>query len=139
MKLTPCFFLMDIFFSAVAYVVFVCWFAYHWISTSHLKFIIHSPICRVVDYHVDGFRFDLTSVLCRGTDGSPLNAPPLIRVNMNLYIYIITGKNATQQFYENYIYFKERCKVVEISPQERNFFLWYLRYIFHIIINVILK
>ncbi|KAI4375086.1 hypothetical protein MLD38_012996 [Melastoma candidum] len=33
----------------------------------------------VVEYHVDGFRFDLASVLCRGTDGSPLNAPPLIR------------------------------------------------------------
>ncbi|XP_059631302.1 isoamylase 3, chloroplastic isoform X2 [Cornus florida] len=33
----------------------------------------------VVEYHVDGFRFDLASVLCRGPDGSPLNAPPLIR------------------------------------------------------------
>ncbi|KAF5955330.1 hypothetical protein HYC85_008186 [Camellia sinensis] len=33
----------------------------------------------VVDYHVDGFRFDLASVLCRGTDGSPLSAPPIIR------------------------------------------------------------
>jgi len=30
---------------------------------------------------VDGFRFDLASVLCRGIDGSPLNAPPIIRVN----------------------------------------------------------
>lgn len=30
---------------------------------------------------MDGFRFDLASVLCRGTDGSPLNAPPLIRVS----------------------------------------------------------
>ena len=37
---------------------------------------------RVVDYHVDGFRFDLASVLCRGTDGSPLDAPPLIRVTL---------------------------------------------------------
>ncbi|XP_076945731.1 isoamylase 3, chloroplastic-like isoform X3 [Bidens hawaiensis] len=33
----------------------------------------------VTEYHVDGFRFDLASVLCRGTDGSPLDAPPLIR------------------------------------------------------------
>ncbi|CAJ1974074.1 unnamed protein product [Sphenostylis stenocarpa] len=33
----------------------------------------------VTEYHVDGFRFDLASALCRGIDGSPLNAPPLIR------------------------------------------------------------
>ncbi|KAH7655549.1 Isoamylase protein [Dioscorea alata] len=33
----------------------------------------------VKEYHVDGFRFDLASVLCRGTDGAPLNAPPLIK------------------------------------------------------------
>ncbi|XP_039145419.1 isoamylase 3, chloroplastic [Dioscorea cayenensis subsp. rotundata] len=33
----------------------------------------------VKEYHVDGFRFDLASVLCRGTDGTPLNAPPLIK------------------------------------------------------------
>ncbi|XP_057973626.1 isoamylase 3, chloroplastic isoform X2 [Malania oleifera] len=33
----------------------------------------------VTEYHVDGFRFDLASVLCRGADGSPLNSPPLIR------------------------------------------------------------
>lgn len=38
-------------------------------------------ICRVVEYHVDGFRFDLASVLCRGTDGTPLDAPPLVRVS----------------------------------------------------------
>uniref|UniRef100_A0A453L111 Glycosyl hydrolase family 13 catalytic domain-containing protein n=4 Tax=Triticinae TaxID=1648030 RepID=A0A453L111_AEGTS len=33
----------------------------------------------VKEYHIDGFRFDLASVLCRGPDGSPLDAPPLIR------------------------------------------------------------
>ncbi|KAF3339348.1 isoamylase 3 [Carex littledalei] len=33
----------------------------------------------VTEYHVDGFRFDLASVLCRDTDGTPLNAPPLIK------------------------------------------------------------
>ncbi|WCJ24786.1 Glycogen debranching enzyme [Euphorbia peplus] len=33
----------------------------------------------VTEYHVDGFRFDLASVLCRGTDGTPLNAPPIIK------------------------------------------------------------
>ncbi|KAM3710240.1 hypothetical protein ACJW31_01G014300 [Castanea mollissima] len=44
-----------------------------------MELILDSLRHWVVDYHVDGFRFDLTSVLCRGTDGSPLNAPPLIR------------------------------------------------------------
>ncbi|CAN6167297.1 unnamed protein product, partial [Urochloa humidicola] len=34
----------------------------------------------VKEYHIDGFRFDLASVLCRGLDGSPLDAPPLIKV-----------------------------------------------------------
>ncbi|CAB4297697.1 unnamed protein product [Prunus armeniaca] len=33
---------------------------------------------QVTEYHVDGFRFDLASVLCRGSDGSPLSAPPLL-------------------------------------------------------------
>ncbi|KAG9450722.1 hypothetical protein H6P81_010687 [Aristolochia fimbriata] len=33
----------------------------------------------VMEYHVDGFRFDLASVLCRGTDGTPLSVPPLIK------------------------------------------------------------
>ncbi|KAK9118662.1 hypothetical protein Scep_016755 [Stephania cephalantha] len=34
---------------------------------------------RVIEYHVDGFRFDLASVLCRGIDGSPLDSPPIIK------------------------------------------------------------
>ncbi|KAL5992564.1 Isoamylase 3, chloroplastic [Asimina triloba] len=38
-----------------------------------------SLCARDVVYHVDGFRFDLASVLCRGTDGSPLSAPPLVK------------------------------------------------------------
>ena len=33
----------------------------------------------VEEYHVDGFRFDLASCLCRDPQGSPLAAPPLIR------------------------------------------------------------
>ncbi|KAJ7542657.1 hypothetical protein O6H91_09G005600 [Diphasiastrum complanatum] len=33
----------------------------------------------VTEYHVDGFRFDLASSLCRDTDGTPLQSPPLIR------------------------------------------------------------
>ncbi|KAK9270864.1 hypothetical protein L1049_026450 [Liquidambar formosana] len=44
-----------------------------------MELILDSLRHWVIEYHVDGFRFDLTSVLCRGTDGSPLNAPPLIR------------------------------------------------------------
>ena len=33
----------------------------------------------VEEYHVDGFRFDLASCLCRDPQGQPLAAPPLIR------------------------------------------------------------
>ncbi|KAJ8762610.1 hypothetical protein K2173_008049 [Erythroxylum novogranatense] len=44
-----------------------------------MELILDSLRHWVTDYHVDGFRFDLTSVLCRGTDGSPLNSPPVIR------------------------------------------------------------
>ena len=33
----------------------------------------------VEEYHVDGFRFDLASVLTRAEDGTPLADPPLIR------------------------------------------------------------
>ncbi len=28
---------------------------------------------------MDGFRFDLASALCRGADGTPLGAPPIVR------------------------------------------------------------
>ncbi|GFP98915.1 isoamylase 3 chloroplastic [Phtheirospermum japonicum] len=44
-----------------------------------MEFILDSLRHWVIEYHVDGFRFDLASVLCRGTDGCPLNAPPLIK------------------------------------------------------------
>lgn len=44
-----------------------------------MELVLDSLRCWVTEYHVDGFRFDLASVLCRGTDGSPLNAPPLVR------------------------------------------------------------
>ncbi|XP_024024358.1 isoamylase 3, chloroplastic isoform X1 [Morus notabilis] len=44
-----------------------------------MELILDSLRHWVVEYHVDGFRFDLASVLCRGTDGAPLNAPPLIK------------------------------------------------------------
>ncbi|PON49756.1 Glycoside hydrolase [Parasponia andersonii] len=44
-----------------------------------MELILDSLRHWVVEYHVDGFRFDLASVLCRGTDGSPLNAPPIVK------------------------------------------------------------
>ncbi|KAG7024560.1 Isoamylase 3, chloroplastic [Cucurbita argyrosperma subsp. argyrosperma] len=44
-----------------------------------MELILDSLRHWVVEYHVDGFRFDLASVLCRGPDGAPLSAPPLIR------------------------------------------------------------
>ncbi|KAL5779792.1 hypothetical protein ACOSQ2_010529 [Xanthoceras sorbifolium] len=44
-----------------------------------MELILDSLRHWVVEYHVDGFRFDLASVLCRRADGSPLDAPPVIR------------------------------------------------------------
>ncbi|CAN1181885.1 Isoamylase 3, chloroplastic [Linum perenne] len=44
-----------------------------------MELILDSLRHWVSEYHVDGFRFDLASVLCRGTDGSPLSVPPVIR------------------------------------------------------------
>ncbi len=36
-------------------------------------------VCRwVEEFHVDGFRFDLASALCRDPKGNPIAAPPLI-------------------------------------------------------------
>ncbi|GMH00182.1 hypothetical protein Nepgr_002021 [Nepenthes gracilis] len=44
-----------------------------------MELILDSLRYWFTEYHIDGFRFDLASVLCRGTDGSPLNAPPLVK------------------------------------------------------------
>ena len=33
----------------------------------------------VIEYRVDGFRFDLASILGRNEDGVPMNQPPLLR------------------------------------------------------------
>ncbi|KAK8951438.1 hypothetical protein KSP39_PZI003042 [Platanthera zijinensis] len=44
-----------------------------------MELILDSLRHWVEEYHVNGFRFDLASVLCRGTDGAPLDAPPLIK------------------------------------------------------------
>lgn len=43
------------------------------------QLIIDSLVHWVTEYHVDGFRFDLASCLCRDAKGNPLPAPPLIR------------------------------------------------------------
>jgi isoamylase/glycogen operon protein len=37
----------------------------------------------VEEMHVDGFRFDLASILTRGSDGQPLDHPPLLRAIMD--------------------------------------------------------
>ncbi|MDA3873759.1 MAG: glycogen debranching protein GlgX [Kiritimatiellae bacterium] len=42
------------------------------------NFIIDSLRHWVTEYHIDGFRFDLATILCRGRDGELMEAPPLI-------------------------------------------------------------
>lgn len=42
------------------------------------QFVLNSLRYWVTEMHVDGFRFDLASILTRGKDGSPLQNPPLI-------------------------------------------------------------
>ncbi|PKU70446.1 Isoamylase 3, chloroplastic [Dendrobium catenatum] len=44
-----------------------------------MELILDSLRHWVEEYHVNGFRFDLASVLCRGTDGTALDAPPIIK------------------------------------------------------------
>ncbi|CAK9197836.1 unnamed protein product [Sphagnum troendelagicum] len=42
--------------------------------------LILDSLCHLVtEYHVDGFCFDLASILCRGIDGAPLACPPVVR------------------------------------------------------------
>jgi isoamylase len=43
------------------------------------NFIIDSLRYWVAEYHIDGFRFDLASILTRDTDGTPLEDPALVR------------------------------------------------------------
>ncbi|KAK9845743.1 hypothetical protein WJX81_001229 [Elliptochloris bilobata] len=43
------------------------------------RMIVESLRMWVEEYHVDGFRFDLASALCRDPLGKPIPAPPLIR------------------------------------------------------------
>ncbi|MDE3045578.1 MAG: glycogen-debranching protein [Verrucomicrobiota bacterium] len=47
------------------------------------KLILDSLRYWVLEMGVDGFRFDLASILTRGTDGKPLSNPPLIQAMAN--------------------------------------------------------
>jgi isoamylase len=42
------------------------------------EFILDSLRSWVTRYHVDGFRFDLASVFCRGLDGEVMETPPIV-------------------------------------------------------------
>ena len=44
------------------------------------QFILDSLRYWVTEYHVDGFRFDLASILARDTNGAPLGDPPLLKI-----------------------------------------------------------
>lgn len=43
------------------------------------QFILNCLRYWVTEYHVDGFRFDLASILGRNEDGSPMDKPPLLK------------------------------------------------------------
>lgn len=45
-----------------------------------IQFITDSLRHWVTEYHVDGFRFDLASILARDENGAPLNDPPLLKI-----------------------------------------------------------
>lgn len=44
------------------------------------RFIVDCLKYWVTEYHVDGFRFDLASILSRNVDGAPMSDPPLLRM-----------------------------------------------------------
>ncbi|CAN6466920.1 unnamed protein product [Victoria cruziana] len=44
-----------------------------------MELILESLRHWVNEYHVDGFRFDLASILCRDTNSTPLNSPPIVK------------------------------------------------------------
>jgi len=74
-----------------AYVTCIYCFLFCSVSACVIYFSFFSfTKCRVIEHHVDGFRWDLASVLCRGTNGSPLDAPPLVWVRgfFPVWIYI---------------------------------------------------
>jgi glycogen operon protein len=44
------------------------------------NFVVESLRHWVAEYHIDGFRFDLASILGRAPNGAPLNNPPLLEL-----------------------------------------------------------
>jgi isoamylase len=56
------------------------------VNANHPWVIPHILDCMrywVTEYHIDGFRFDLASVLTRDVNGTPLNDPPVLRLMSN--------------------------------------------------------
>ncbi len=53
------------------------------------NFILDSLRYWVTDYHIDGFRFDLASILSRDENGAPMTSPPLLE---SLAHDVILGK-----------------------------------------------
>ena len=49
------------------------------VISGHGTIGLRSQVRWVEEYHVDGFRFDLASCLCRDSNGTPLEVPPIIR------------------------------------------------------------
>ncbi len=49
-------------------------------NTQVRRFIVDCLRYWVAEFHVDGFRFDLASILGRGEDGGPMADPPLLRM-----------------------------------------------------------
>ncbi|MBS3904174.1 MAG: glycogen-debranching protein [Simkania sp.] len=45
-----------------------------------LSLIVNSLRYFIEEFHIDGFRFDLASILTRGDNGAPLEDPPLLKV-----------------------------------------------------------
>jgi len=44
-----------------------------------MQMVLDSLVKWVTEFHVDGFRFDLSSAMCRDGTGNPLASPPVIR------------------------------------------------------------
>ena len=49
-------------------------------NPSVMRYIVDCLRYWVTEYHIDGFRFDLASIMTRGEDGAPMDNPPLIRM-----------------------------------------------------------
>ena len=43
------------------------------------KYLVDSCVYWATEYHIDGFRFDLASIMARNEDGAPMSKPPLLQ------------------------------------------------------------